>query len=526
MRRKKSSLMQLKPGQPRVAIYARYSPRPKAIVGEHYTIGAQLDACHELAAREFPGLPIDEFVDKEESGKDLDRPGLDRLRDAVRDLPYKGVVVYVVDRLAREVHDLTILGLEFEKQCTKLIFVNGGIYDSTPEGIFAFKMMGVVGELQRNQIKDRTRRGRKEKATKGFVHSAPPPYGYRYMGHKDGHRGLYQVIEAQAEVVRAIFALATRGMSNYETALGLNKQGIPTQKGGKWWRQSIVQVLSKTAHYGEVTGPNDIVIKVPPTLSEDRAEARAIWETAHAIQDRNLVARVGRPSNNYLLTGFLWCSACGHRAYTFNGKGLFYRCGHLDGPPPKQRLCHAPGVAQYKLDTGVWDAIWDTITQPDLLWQMIEAYHDRVAVKAAAPKDGAMLRIDRARRALARMEAILLDPDIHITDAKGKLKAAQRELLEAETALPAPVLQMPLKAEVVAISREFQQFREQVSDFNIRRGLLKRVVSKIRWDGYKREAEVTCGLPFPGQKNCNRDGGVNFNSLTNYPFVITVKVAA
>src|SRR5262249_48273007 len=75
--------MQLEPGCAlRCAVYARISPKPEGAVGDNYSIAAQLFKMKAVARRDFGCAKPDEYVDKDYSGKDLDRPGLERLRRA------------------------------------------------------------------------------------------------------------------------------------------------------------------------------------------------------------------------------------------------------------------------------------------------------------------------------------------------------------------------------------------------------------------------------------------------------------
>jgi hypothetical protein len=331
--------------------------------------------------------------------------------------------------------------------------------------------------------------------------------------------------------VRRIFELTKSGMTSYELAMRLNADQIRTQKGHDWFRASVSHLLEKTVYYGEITGANNIIVKVPAIVS------RELWDGAHAAMARNRVARVGRPSRvaadgkgfsrEYLLTGYMWCATCGARCTTWPGRKLdaTYRCGNIDHKAHR-RICHAPGVRKSLLEPVVWDAIWDVLTNPRLLWAMLEAYHDRAAAKPAGKKDASLLRIERAQRRVQRAEAIFRDPDqpIPYAQAKADLEAARRKLIAAETARPPDVIDLPERKDVVALAREFAQGRD-LEDFSHQRGIIERVVQQIRYDGAKREAEITCAIALQSKKNCN--GGVrgDCNTFESFPFVINARVA-
>jgi DNA invertase Pin-like site-specific DNA recombinase len=437
------------------------------------------------------------------SGTTLDRPALDQLRDALALRMFDVIIAFSPDRLSRDDDGSSILLLrEIQKAGAKLAFVSGS-YEDTPEGILGFKVQSAVSAYERAKFAERSRRCRRQKAREGFVHSGSAPYGYKYLGHAAKSRGTLEVIEKQAKVVRQIFQWTAAGWTNYKIAMKLNELRIPTAKRVQWWREGIAQILAKTAYYGEVKGPAGIVIKVPAILS------RELWDRAHAALARNKAARVGRPSRKYLLTGYLWCAKCGSRCTTFPGyaSGPAYRCNGVDYKSHK-RICNASGVRQLKIEASVWDAVWDTISNPDLLWRMIEAYHDRRAAKPKAAKDPVLLRIGRAKRRLRRAEEIFRDPDqpIPYAQAKADVEAARRELIEAETARSAEVIAMPERADVVALAREFQRGRK-LTDFGDRRNVIERVVEKILFaDG---EVEIHCRVSVTPKKKCNRHIGAD-----------------
>lgn len=504
------------------AVYARFSPKPKGAVGENYSIESQLDACRELAERDFGCAIPDEFIDRNISGATLDRPELDRLRDAIAAKRYDAVIVHSPDRLSRDRFDSLLLRQEFAAAGVKQIFVSGS-YEDSPEGELSYDIQSAVAQYERRKIAERTRRGRKRKAREGFHHSCPPTYGYRYLGHKFNQRGLLEIIPEQAAVVKRMFEMTARGASNYRVALTLNAEGIGTAKGLRWHRQSIAQTLAKTVYYGEKAGPAGIIVPAPPIVS------RKLWDEAHAALARNRVALVGRPTRQYLLSGLLWCARCGARFGTHPKPGdeAVYRCRNIDGVTYERR-CNASGIRKSRLEPVVWDAIWETITDPALLWKVIEAYHDQVAKPKAGKKDAAVARIERARRLLARAEAIFRDPDqpIPYEQAKRGLEAARRELVEAETARPAGISDMPARTAVAALARDFRQAHSELreADFDERRGSIQRVVEKIRYEAGN--VEITCRIPLDSKANCNEQAPDDCNTVASFPFVINRRVAA
>src|SRR5262249_21771742 len=83
----------------RAAVYARVSTEKQ---GRDQTMDSHLEPLRAGAAAHGNELEKDHvFIDEGSSGSRLDRPALDRLRDAAREGEFEIVAVYSPDRLAR-----------------------------------------------------------------------------------------------------------------------------------------------------------------------------------------------------------------------------------------------------------------------------------------------------------------------------------------------------------------------------------------------------------------------------------------
>ena len=140
--------------------YARVSTSQQQHEG---TIESQRRALkHHIQHHGWSLLPEHEYIDDGISGARLDRPALDRLRDATRRGEFDAVVILSPDRLARNYAHQWLLIEEFEKMNTPLIFLQNPFGDS-PQGKLLTQMQGMIAEYERAQIAERTRRGRLEK---------------------------------------------------------------------------------------------------------------------------------------------------------------------------------------------------------------------------------------------------------------------------------------------------------------------------------------------------------------------------
>ena len=141
----------------RVGIYARVSDDQQK---EKQTIESQLAEVRQFA-REHDWL-VDEqhiYTDDGESGFYLDRPALDRVRDAARDGLIDLLLVHDPDRFSRKYAYQVLLLEEFQRWGVEVRFLKQPPGE-TPEQKLLVQIQGVIAEYERARIMERTRRGR------------------------------------------------------------------------------------------------------------------------------------------------------------------------------------------------------------------------------------------------------------------------------------------------------------------------------------------------------------------------------
>ena len=104
------------------AIYARVS---SARQQQNETIGSQLEALLSYAqAHDYQVSPQHIYQDDGYSGAYLDRPALERLRDAVAAGELEAVLLVSPDRLPRRFAYQFIVTEEFQRACCRVVFLN------------------------------------------------------------------------------------------------------------------------------------------------------------------------------------------------------------------------------------------------------------------------------------------------------------------------------------------------------------------------------------------------------------------
>src|SRR3954452_16737104 len=167
----------------RIAIYSRVSTGHQV---EHQTIEQQIArvTAHvgTHAAKDWTLDPAQVFRDDGYSGAALARPGLDRLRDAIKGREVDRVLVTAPDRLARNyVHQMVLLEEWAQVGCAAE-FLDRPMSDD-PHDHLLLQIRGAVAEYERTLIAERMRRGRLAKLRAGLLlpWTYPPSCNYPHL---------------------------------------------------------------------------------------------------------------------------------------------------------------------------------------------------------------------------------------------------------------------------------------------------------------------------------------------------------
>jgi len=415
-----------------VAIYARVSSERQK---EQETIASQTAALLEYATSQSWSVPNEwRFVDEGFSGANLVRPGLDSLRDRVAEGQIETVLVLSPDRLSRKYAYQILLTEEFHRHGAEIVFMKSPPA-TTPEEQLLAQVQGMIAEYERAQIIERTRRGKRHRARQGSVNVlSGAPYGYRYVKKSDGGHAYYEVIEAEAAVVRMVYQRYTvQHLSIGAITRSLNEQGVVTRTGDSRWerstvwamlrnpayigkacfgkterkvRQRITRPLRQRGGYSHRCGANQerprqewIEIAVPALIDEAAfALAQERLEANKKFSQRRTIA----PS---LLQSMLVCERCGYGLYrsstrTSKQKLYYYRCLGSDAWRQwKHAVCDCPPVRQDYLDGVVWDEVIRLLEDPALLQAEITR-----RLEAAKQADPAQQRQQHLLREQARLD--------------------------------------------------------------------------------------------------------------------------
>lgn len=243
---------------------------------------------------------IDEYCDRAISGKTDNRPAFQRLIKDSEKGHFDAVIMYTLDRFARNRYDSAIYKAKLKKNGVKVFYAKQPMPD-TPEGIILESVLEGYAEYYSENLARSIRRGMKENALHGVAMGSP------VLGYKIGENRKYEIEPVGAKTVQAIFTMYAEGKSQNEIVNYLNEQGFKTSRGNDFNKNSLSRILRNDKYIG-VYRYDDVVIEdaVPPIISKELFEkVQSLFKHNYASRARN------KAKDDYLLSTKLFCGHCG-----------------------------------------------------------------------------------------------------------------------------------------------------------------------------------------------------------------------
>ena len=153
-------------------IYARFSSHRQT----EQSIEGQLHVCYEYAQRKGIRI-VGEYIDRALTGRSDDRPDFQRMISDARKKAFDYVLVYKLDRFARNRYDSAIYKHKLKQYGVKVLSAMENIGDN-PESIILEAVLEASAEYYSVDLSQKIKRGRRESASKGKYVGGSLPYGY------------------------------------------------------------------------------------------------------------------------------------------------------------------------------------------------------------------------------------------------------------------------------------------------------------------------------------------------------------
>ncbi len=300
----------------KAVIYARYSSHNQ----KEESIDGQLRECHDFAKK--TGLTvIGEYCDRALSGKTDKRPQFQKLIKDSEKGRFDAVILYTIDRFARNRYDSAIYKAKLKKNGVKLFYAKQPLPD-TPEGIILESVLEGYAEYYSENLARGVKRGMHEKALQ-CVALGKAPFGYK-IG-LDKH---FEIDPIEAQVVRLVFDMCVDGKSHKEIFTHITEKGYKNSRGGKIGYSTIAKILSNDRYTG-IYRHDDVVIEggMPAIIDKHT------FSHVQSIIGKNKTGRArNKTKTEYLLSGKLFCGHCKEPMVGESGRArngdvhYYYKC--------------------------------------------------------------------------------------------------------------------------------------------------------------------------------------------------------
>lgn len=301
----------------KAVIYARYSSHNQ----REESIEGQLRECHDYATKNDYVI-INEYCDKAISGKTDNRAAFQKMIKDAKNGKFNYVLVYKLDRFARNRYDSAMYKNMLKKHNIKVISIMENISDS-PEGIILESVLEGMAEYYSANLSQNIKRGMMENVLACKYNGHGLCLGYRITPEQ-----YYEIEPIGAKIVTEIFKMYARGRTVSEIVNYCNEKGYKTVKGNEFNKNSLRRMLINEKYIGTYKH-GDIVIEngIPAIIDKE------LFEQVQKRFKVNYNSRARSTAKaDYLLSTKLFCGHCGTNMNGESGtsktgdKHHYYKC--------------------------------------------------------------------------------------------------------------------------------------------------------------------------------------------------------
>lgn len=233
-----------------IVIYARFSSHNQ----NEQSIEGQLKACYDFAKQNDYNV-IHEYIDRAISGTTDKRPEFLQMIEDSKQKHFKYVLVYQLDRFARNRFDSATYKAKLKKNDVRVISARENISDDA-SGILIEGVLESMAEYYSAELSQKISRGMALNAEKCLVTGGNLALGFRVDENKH-----LQINEEEAITVKKIFQMYANGSTMADIERYLNKLNITTSRGNPYNKCSLRRILTNKRYIGIYTY-NDLKSKM------------------------------------------------------------------------------------------------------------------------------------------------------------------------------------------------------------------------------------------------------------------------
>ncbi|GMR63939.1 MULTISPECIES: recombinase family protein [Bacillus] len=480
----------------KVAIYIRVSTDEQAKEG--FSLQAQEDHLRQYAKAK--GYEVyDVYSDEGYSGKDYNRPEIQRLFKDLSQEKFKGILVKSVDRVSRRVSDVTkLIDDVLVPRNSYIVISDANLDSSTTGGIAIIHFLATFAQLERSMIVQRVKAGMSKRAELGYWN------GGHVLGYDIKNKEL-KVNAEEAEIIRKVFNLRAEGKGYKKIAVILNQQGFKTKRGQLFSICTIKTIVENPLYIGycrwgrkknrieetskeKIDEYNLVKGKHEPIISE------GLWKKVQGVNyaHKESISKNRNFNGEFLLSGILRCPSCGagmvmHKTKKRDGSGyhLYYMCQtfHSKG----KLACKSNLIRKEEIEDKVIQCVNKIISMPSIVDKTLERIQEKREWGMERIKSDLLYineELKRRRNRIVKLNKDYFDEKIRVetyTELSDPLRKEIDELEAEKHKLEKKIesAEVPITKEMVI--RALGNFTDlyKHANYELKKSLLRAIIKKI-----------------------------------------------
>lgn len=314
----------------KAVIYARYSCEKQTEI----SIEGQLEECGKYALENSYEI-VNTYIDRAVSGRTDQRDGFQQMLKDSALKSFEAVIVYKLDRFSRDKYESAINRHTLRQNGVALLSAKENI-PNTPEGIILESVLEGLNQYYSMELAQKINRTFRIKRREGQFLGGRTPFGYRIENKR------YIINEEEAVIVRDMFDMAIRQCTLVEIR----------HKYPDFSSTRIHKILENHKYVGALEHHGEVFEGVIPAIVDERTFALAqlnLTQTPHNYH---------RYSDDYILTGKMYCGLCGHKLRGVSGTSCtgdtykYYKC---------KKPCELKQISSESIETAIIDELYDLL---------------------------------------------------------------------------------------------------------------------------------------------------------------------
>jgi DNA invertase Pin-like site-specific DNA recombinase len=169
------------------------------------------------------------------------RPGVQKVLQMVRERRVDAVIIYKLDRLARNTAEALDIARLLDRKGVALHSITEKLDTQSAVGRFFFTLMASLAEMERELIGERIRAAMQRKREKGESCSGNAPYGFQICD------GMLVSDEEERAVIERIRFLRGEGRTVHQIAATLNDDGVRNRENRPFGKSQVHVLVQRHA---------------------------------------------------------------------------------------------------------------------------------------------------------------------------------------------------------------------------------------------------------------------------------------